>query len=407
VTAQSSGRQGIRRRFLALWFPFLAADRLAREGAPDTPYVFVERQGSAIWVVAVSRAAHELGIEAGGAWADARARVPDLTAIAADHAADDALLERIAEGCDRYTRLVAVDGVDGLTLDVTGCLHTVETEDDLAADVEQRLAAYGVQVRHALAGTPEAAQALARFQTMPAPDEMAAVRRLGVVALRLDLDTELALRHAGLKTIGDLASRPTAPFAAHFGEAVVAALAGLTGTSGSRIIPRRTAPALTVERRLAEPVTQTEAVLDILESLAGEAAETMTERHQGGRSFAARLFRSDGVAIDLSVETSLEICDSEDVIRLFRKRINGLANPIDPGPGFDMIRLSVPTLGPLAPTQLQLEGGTVAEAEMAALLDRLRTRRGHGRSRRLRARAVDLPEQAVLGLPAVKTAVTT
>ncbi len=358
-------------------------------------------------LVALDRAAQALGIDAGMALADARARVPELVAIEADPAADDALLERIAEGCDRYTPLVAIDGMDGLTLDITGCMHSGWTEDDLAADVERRLSAYGVQARHALAGTPEAAQALARFQTMPAPDEAAAVRRLGVVALRLDPDTELALRRAGLKTIGDLAGRPTAPLAARFGDTMVVSLARLTGKSDSRIVPRRTEPALTVERRLAEPVTQTAAALDILESLAGEAAETMAERHQGGRKFAARLFRSDGLAVDLVVETSLEVRDPKVVIRLFEERIEGLADPIDPGFGFDMVRLSVPTLGPLVPTQLQLEGGAVAEGELAALIDRLSTRLGRGRFRRLRAQDTHIPEQAVLALPAVETIATT
>lgn len=355
-------------------------------------------------LVAVDRTAHVLGIEPGMTLADARARHPELVAVESDPAADDALLERIADGCDRYTPLVAIDGADGLTLDITGCLHDGAGEDDLAAEVERRLAAYGLQARHALAGTPEAAQALARFQIMPAPDEVAAVRRLGVVALRLDEETELALRRAGLKTIGDLVGRPTAPLAARFGDDMVGALARLIGKSDSRIVPRRVTPALLVERRLAEPVTQTAAALDILEALATEAAETMAERHQGGRRFAARLFRSDGLAVDLAVETSLAVRDRKVVMRLFEERIEGLADPIDPGFGFDMIRLTVPTLGPLAPTQLQLEGGAVAEGELAALIDRLSTRLGRGRFRRLRAQDTHIPEQAVLALPAVEAA---
>nr|WP_295666211.1 DNA polymerase Y family protein [Sphingomonas sp.] len=404
MTKQSSGRQDLRRRFLALWFPFLPADRLARRGAPDRPYAFVEKQRGAMRLVAVDRTAHALGIEPGMTLADARARHPELVAVESDPAADDALLERIADGCDRYTPLVAIDGADGLTLDITGCLHDGAGEDDLAAEVERRLSAYGLQARHALAGTPEAAQALARFQTMPAPDEVAAVRRLGVVALRLDEETELALRRAGLKTIGDLVGRPTAPLAARFGDDMVGALARLIGKSDSRIVPRRVIPALLVERRLAEPVTQTAAALDILEALATEVAETMAERHQGGRRFAARLFRSDGLAVDLAVETSLAVRDRKVVMRLFEERIEGLADPIDPGFGFDMIRLTVPTLGPLAPTQLQLEGGAVAEGELAALIDRLSTRLGRGRFRRLRAQDTHIPEQAVLALPAVAAA---
>ena len=65
------------------------------------------------------------------------------------------------------------------------------------------------------------------------------------------------------------------------------------------------------------------------------------------------------------------------------ERIEGLSDPIDPGFGFDLIRLSVPVVEPLAVTQLKLEGGAVEEAEVAALIDRLSTRLGRNRVRRL------------------------
>jgi protein ImuB len=86
---------------------------------------------------------------------------------------------------------------------------------------------------------------------------------------------------------------------------------------------------------------------------------------------------------------------------LFGERLEALSDPLDPGFGFDLVRLAVPVLEPLAPTQLQLEGGAVAEGELAALIDRLSTRAGRAHFRRLRARDTHIPEQAVLALPAV------
>ncbi|WP_457311876.1 Y-family DNA polymerase [Sphingomonas sp. UYAg733] len=358
-------------------------------------------------LVAVDAAAQSLGLGLGLTLADARARVPELAVIDHDPAADLALLERIADGCDRYTPLVAVDPPDGLTLDITGCgtgcSWGFANEVALAADIEARLTAYGMKLRHAIAGTPEAAQALARYQTMPATDEQAAVRRLPIAALDLDEETELALRRAGLKTIADLAGRPTAPLSTRFGEDVTALLARLLGKSDSRITPRRMAPALLVERRLAEPIARTEHALAILGELVAEAAQTMEERHLGGRRFAARFFRSDGLAIDLAVETSLAVRDPAIVMRLFDERLDSLADPLDPGFGFDLIRLAVPALAPLAPTQLLLEGGEVAAGELAALIDRLSVRMGRGRFRRLTPRDTHIPEQAVLALPAIET----
>ncbi len=387
-----------------MWFPRLSAERLQRAGAApaDAPFALVEKVRGAIRLAAVDARALALGIAPGLTLADARAQVPDLVAIDHDPIADHLLLERVADGCDRYTPLVAIDPPDGLTLDITGCAHLFDGEAALAEDLVARLAAYGLQARHALAATPEAAQALARFQTMPATDEAGAVRRLSVAALRLDDATELALRRAGLKTIGDLAGRPTGPLAARFGDAMTGALACLIGKSDSRIVARRVAPALLVERRLAEPIARTEQALMILGELAAEAGEQMEQRHLGGRRFVARFFRSDGLAIDLAVETSLPVRDPAVVMRLFDDRLGSLADPIDPGFGFDLIRLAVPTLAPLAPTQLLLEGGAVAQGELAALIDRLSTRMGRGRFRRMAPRDTHNPEQAVLALPAVE-----
>ncbi len=92
------------------------------------------------------------------------------------------------------------------------------------------------------------------------------------------------------------------------------------------------------------------------------------------------------------------------LVRLFRERIETLNDPIDPGFGFDLVRLSVPLLEDLAPVQLPLEGGALAQGELAALVDRLSTRLGRGRVRRFAANDTHLPEQEVMSFPAVEAA---
>ncbi len=349
-------------------------------------------------IVAVDAASHALGL-AGLNLADAQARAPDLIAIEHDPVADRLLLEAIADACDRFTPMVALDE-DALTLDITGCAPA-RGEATLVDEIEAWVARAGLNARHALARTPEAAQALARYQSAPAPDQQAAVLRLPVAALRVDDETELALRRAGLKTIGDLASRPSAPLAARFGAETSDMLARILGKSDSRITPRRAEPALLFERRFAEPIARTDYALEMLGELAAEAAAVLLERHKGGRRFQARFYRSDGMTIDLGVEASLPLRDPKAVMRLFAERLDSLADPIDPGFGFDLIRLALPVLEPMAPTQLQLEGGAVTDGELAALIDRLSTRVGRGRFRRMRPRDSHIPEQSVLALPAI------
>lgn len=393
------------RRHLALWFPWLPADRWRATHADtpaDAPLAFIEKQRGAMRIVALDRRAQRLGLAPGMTLADARARVPELAAIDHDPHADRIWLERIADGCDRWTPMVALDPPDGLTLDITGCAHLFGGEAALATDVERRIGGVGLRLRHACAATPEAAQALARFQTAPAADEHQALRRLPIVALGLEEEAETALRRAGLKTIGDLAARPAAPLAARFGANMVTALDRLLGRADSRLSPRRVAPALLFEQRFAEPIARTEDALAVLDDLVREAAKALEERRGGGRRFVARLYRSDGAVREIAIETGLPTRDPKVPARLFRERIDALADPIDPGFGFDLVRLGVARVEPLGLAQLKLEGGSLSEDAMAGLVDRLSTRLGRGRVRRFRAVDTHIPEQQALTLPAVE-----
>ena len=60
---------------------------------------------------------------------------PDLVVEAADPYADEELLTAIADWCDRYTPLVALDPPDGLLLDISGCAHLFDGEAGLLVDL--------------------------------------------------------------------------------------------------------------------------------------------------------------------------------------------------------------------------------------------------------------------------------
>ena len=393
------------RRYLALWFPFLPADRLRRASgglAPEIPLVFTEKVKGALRLVAVDQAARSQGLEPGMALADARARVPLLEAVEQAGAADRLWLERLADGCIRYSPMVALDPPHGLILDATGCSHLFGGETQLAADVEARMAALRMTVRLAFADTPKAAHALTRYRGLPARDAAAALRKLPVAALELPPEATQGLLRAGLKTVGEVARRPMSSIAARFGADAVTALRLLLGEEARPIEPRIPITQILAERRFAEPVARTDFALEVLGELAAEAAWQLEQRQEGGRRFEAFFFRSDGLVRPLQVETSQPTRDPALVIRLMNERIDGLSDPIDPGFGFDLIRLSVPMTEPLAVTQLRLEGGAAKEAEVAALIDRLSTRLGRGRVQRFVARDTHIPEQMQLAFPAVE-----
>ena len=328
--------------------------------------------------------------------ADARARIPELVVFDTDDQADTALLDWLAQACDRYTPMVAIDPPHGLMLDITGCVHSFSgSEQALSDDLEHRLARIGFNARLATASTPDTASVLARHGGED-------VRALPVTALRVEPDIHVALSRAGLKTIGDVVKLASGPLAARFGEHLPRLLARLTGEVDIRITPRRAPGEIETEVRFAEPVARTEDVLAIVSDLVGRAAVILSERNVGGRRFSIALFRSDGHVAQLSVETGQPTRDVAVLERLFRERIDALSDPLDPGFGYDLIRLSILVVEPLAPEQLRLDGGQLADRELEALIDRLGTRLGRNRVRRFAAIDTHIPEQAVLEFPAIE-----
>lgn len=375
-------------------------------------------------IAAIDEGALALGIAPGMMLADARARVPDLEALPHDPVADAALLETLADGCERYSPSVAPDPPDGLILDIAGCAQLWGGEAGLTGDLAGWLIRAGMTIRIAIAETPDKARALARHggewlragRGVPpealndarsayraetgAHQEDARVLALPLAALDPDPDAQIALRRAGLVTIGDLAARPRGPLAARFGAALADRLARVLGEEDVRISPRRTPPALFFQRRFADPVAREEHVLKAIGDLAKDAATALAARGSGGRRFAVCLFRSDGAVHRLAIETARAARDPALVVRLFGERIASLADPLDPGFGYDAIRLSIPLAEPLGPAQAALDGGAGAQEDLAALADRLGVRLGRARIRRFAFAASHMPECAGFAVPA-------
>ena len=344
-------------------------------------------------LVAIDPRAAAQGLTPGLTLADARVRVPDLETFAHDARADRRFLERLADACDRYSPVVALDPPDGVTVDMTGSTHLFGTEASLIADAIARFAPL-ITLHAAVADTPEAAQALARHGG-------GAVEALPVVALRLGDDATLALRRAGLKTVGDLASRPSAALAARFGPVAADRLARMLGRVDSRLTARRALPPIVAERRFAEPIASVDHVMAVIGDLLATTCADLVRRDRGCRQCSIALFRSDGDVRRLSIETGQPVRDPAAIMRLLGERIEALSDPLDPGFGFDMVRVGLTRLEILKPEQLALEGGCLSDDALAALIDRLSTRLGRGRVRRLVPADTHIPEQRMLALPAL------
>ncbi len=304
-------------------------------------------------------------------------------------------LEAIADWHRRFTPLAAVDAPDGVMLDVAGAAHLFGGEAEMLAHVESELARRNIPARGAIAPTPEAANALARFgEAAPArrmiaegADERAifrAVSNLPVQALRLVEDVATALSQSGLKRIGDIWLRPRAPLAARFGKELFATLDAMMGRTKSAISPRFEAPVYIAERRFLDGVVAREHIEDTVAALARDLSH-MLERHgEGARKLMAALFRVDGKVMHVECATSRPQRDAKVIARLFREQIEALAqknehDPLDAGYGFDLIRLGVMQAEKLTPAQEKMSDDAAPSCDPHALadfLDRMRARFG-------------------------------
>jgi protein ImuB len=396
------------RRYLALWFPFLSTDRARlratkplRAGAPDDPpFVLVEKDRGALRIAALDLAAARSHLAIGMPLSEARALLPNIVAAAADRHADAGCLLAAASACEMFTPLVGMRGGDGLLLDITGCAHLFGGEGPLGAQACRRFIRMGLSTRAAIARTPEAAWAFARFTgggAVPSGDEESVARGLPVTALESDEPTTIALSRAGFRTLGDLADRPSNLLTARFGADLVSSLHRILGREDIRITPLRPPPDVMAERHFPEPLLAMESLLTVFEKLAQDIALLLERRSAGGRAFEVSFFRSDGAVRRLTIETAQGTRDAASLMRLIRLRIDALADPLDPGFGFDAIRLGVARIEVLKERQQHLAGEREPDNEetaLAELVDRMVARFGRESIRRFVAQDTHDPARA-------------
>ena len=394
----------VTRRILSLRLPRLPTDRIKRtrlhngDAALDRGYIVVAKHKNALQICALDDVAARRGLEVGLPLANARAVCPDVEVVDDDAIADTKLLSDIADWCDRYTPLVALDPPHGLLLDITGCAHLFGGEAALMKAVCAALATQGFAVSAAIAGTAACARTLSRVmhgRTVRAGDESNAVTSLPVSALGADAAITRGLRRAGLKTIGDVASRNSSEIAARFGADFTSLLAQALGQSDAPISPRKPLPDYIVEKRFAEPVATDTVIVATLSTLAQMLVAAMERQGKGARRLEALFFRTDGAVRSLSVETGQPVTKPAMIDRLFRERLDALADPLDPGFGFDLVRLSASRTEIVVQQQRDLDANAHNNDELSALIDRIAARIGGRRVVVYLPQDTHLPERAV------------
>ena len=438
------------KRVVSLWLPSFATDRLIRLIRPQTPgqkpktaapvdpapvaLATVTAGHGGIRIAAVSETAAAAGILPGLPLAEARALLPGLAVAEADPAGDEKALERLADWCGRYTPWTARDrnsrasdghgsgdlgGGAGLWLNVSGCAHLFGGERDLLDDLIARLSGLGFTAVAAVADTPGAAWAVARFapgkdgrparvvpSDGPAGATAAALAPLPVAALRLPPAVVQDLNHVGLRSIGALRSMPRGPLTARFGDGVLRRLDQALGQADEPLSPRRPLPAMIARLSFAEPIGHADDIARATGHLIGHLCARLEEAYQGARRLELTFYLTDGAVSRAAIGTSRPTRDPVHLQRLFREKIDHL----NVGFGAEVATLAAAEVDPLAAVQIPLpdpqsnhghsRSGQSDHETLARLIDRLGNRLGADNVNRLVGCASHIPERACRENPA-------
>lgn len=370
----------------------------AAQTAGAVPLALVGKVGRREEIVAACPAARALGITVGMAATHARALVSDLDFRPAEPEGDAALLDRLALfGVRHWSPVVAVSPPDGLWLDLTGCDHLHGGE----ARFCRRLLAFcrraGFTARVAIADTPGAAHALARFgrediAVVPAGGTLEAVAPLPIAALRLAGGALAAARKFGFETIADLLPVARGPLARRLGLATINRLDQALGATAEPIAGCEDIAPPSVERRLLEPIGTAEAIGQVMEDLLRDLADVLQARGLGARSLRLIALRIDGGEQMVAIGTSRPTRDARHLLRLLKLRIER----IDPGMGLEQFRLIAPHTEPLAAEALgAVLAGDTQVSDPARLVDVVAGRIGPQAVFRLAPVESHVPERAV------------
>ena len=311
---------------------------------PERPLVTTHREGQRQVIAAVDRAARLAGLAPGMPLAQATARVPDLMAVAGDPMGDLAALHDLAQFCvRRYSPIAAPDPDDGLWLDVTGCAHLYDGEKGLLDDLATRLARAGITARMAIAETPGAAHALARYgrrkiTIVPPGEVVAALEPLPLAGLRLSREVLDGLGRLGFERIGQLLAAPRAPLLRRFGVMLGRRLDQATGRIAEIIEPARPPEMIAARRGFAEPIATPEALSQAITELVGDICRDLEPRGLGARRLDLLCTRVDGSFQAVRIGTARPVRDPHHLTRLLREKLE----TIDPGFGIEVMVLSVP-----------------------------------------------------------------
>jgi len=355
------------------------------------------KENNRMVITEANKAAEKEGLRSGMVVADARAIVPTLNVVEDKAGRDIKLLRGLGEWCIRFTPLAAVDGTDGLILDVSGCAHLWGGEEPYLKEMLNRLRTAGYGVRGAMADTMQTACAIARYgkgyPIIQQGKQAEALAPLPSTSLRLEPETIDRLYQLGLTTIGKFMSIPRGALRRRFGPGLLHRLDQALGQETEALEPIVPLELFTERLPCLEPIKTRTGIEIALQRLLNTLCLRLQQEGKGLRTAVFKSYRLDGKVQEIAISTTRATAKAEHIFKLMEIRLG----TIEPDLGIELFVLDAPKIEEAGPAQVTMWSGSsgLEDTGLAALLDRLVGKFGAGVVKRYLPEERYWPERSI------------
>ena len=363
------------KRFVSIWFRHLKTDWFTRRQPVlhHLPFALAAPDHGRMIVSGLNVLAQTEGVYTGMAVADARAIIPSLLVLDDKPELSTTLLTGIAEWCIRYTPSVAIDPLDGLLLDVTGCAHLWGGEKEYITGIYKRFKNLGYDIRISIADTIGAAWAIARFGQgscmVESGQQTTALLSLPPAALRLETADIERLEKLGLRQVSNFINIPRPALRRRFGQQLLQRLDQALGYEEETINP--VVPIEPYQERLPclEPIVTATGIEIALQRLLDSLCNRLMKEQKGLRESTFSAYRIDGKIEKIAIGTNRPTCNTKHLFKLFEIKIDS----IEPALGIELFTLDASKVEYLSTVQEKLwnNNSGLDNIELSELLDRI------------------------------------
>jgi protein ImuB len=403
------------KRILCIWFPHWPIQRLLAaqpeyQNREIIIYRLTARQGER--VLDCNERAAALGIQPSMPLSEARS-LPALRQcrpVIQLHApeCDRQALESLASSCEEFSPLVGLDDAsepDSLLLDITGLERFFRGERNLAKQAISTLQARGYHACVAIADTPSAAWAMARFQnhqrrfTVVPAGKHPPLLALPLAGLRLSESTNEILMRLGLTQIGEVARLDRASLKARFGPEIGIRLDRLLGVREEVITPQHQQTCFRESWTWEYPTTNSESLQHVLNHLLQRLTLALEAQQQGCLELTCQLNHELTPSVCLQVALFQPTASAKNLCELVQLQFDRLrlAGPVSE------LHLTATKVATLSWRQHGLFADTspTRSTALAGLINRLSSRLGPKQVVRFQTKCVAVPEHAFAYVPAI------